>query len=83
MKRPAPFGDLSRHPDAPVAGGKPVKDLQAQIRALPFVADRKKGGRCFWAVKPSGNYQEDYNQGRRFALLVLPFLQFNVGARRC
>jgi hypothetical protein len=75
-------GDLFRHPDA-TFDGKVHKGVDKQVAALPFVRSPKrgeKGGRCFWSVKPTGKYSADYEQGREYARLVLPFLRYNVGA---
>jgi hypothetical protein len=76
-------GDLFCNPYAPIFGGRFDPNLSAKIDALPFVRRRTRGknahpGGC-WCVTASGNYQEDYNQGRKWARLVLPFLKFNVG----
>jgi hypothetical protein len=75
-------GDLFVHPDARTLTGKVDKTVPAKIAALPFVRNPKrgeKGGRCFWSVKPSGDYGEDCAQGRAYAKLVLPLLKYNVG----
>ena len=56
--------------------------LVAKIGAMPFVRDPKRGekggGRCFWSVT-AGDYHVDYEQGKAWARLVLPFLELNVG----
>ncbi len=76
-------GDLFLDPNATISRGKRDAKLKAKICALPFVRTRTKGekgiGRHFWSVTASGDYAADYNQGRAWALLVLPFLKFNVG----
>ncbi len=48
---------------------------------LSFIADRKKAGlpegrfpRCFWNVKPTGDYVEDCDTGQRLALEYLRFI---------
>jgi hypothetical protein len=74
-------GDLFTHPDASTFTGKIDKTVKAKLAALPFVRSRKRGdGRVFWSVTASGNYFEDYDQGRAWARLVLPLLKCNVGA---
>lgn len=76
-------GDLFRDPNKPIFGGRRDPDLNAKISALPFVRKRKRGdqlgGRHFWSVTESADYQRDYDQGRKWARLVLPFFKFNVG----
>jgi hypothetical protein len=72
-------GDLFVHPHASTFTGKVDKSASAKLAALPFVRSRKRGGRCFWSVTSSGDYFEDYEQGRAWARLVLPQLKYNVG----
>lgn len=77
---PSRGGDLFVHPNA-TSTGEVDKSVPKKLASLPFVRMRKRGdGRCFWAVKATGNYSEDYNQGRAWARLVLPLLKYNVGA---
>jgi hypothetical protein len=76
-------GDLFVHPDASTVTDVIDESVGQQIDALPFVRtpkNDKKDGRCFWAAKPTGNYQKDYYQGRLWARSVLPLLRYNVGA---
>ncbi|WP_372835957.1 hypothetical protein [Pontibacterium sp.] len=37
----------------------------ADVADLPFVST-SESGRNFWCVSPSGDYQKDYDAGRRF-----------------
>jgi hypothetical protein len=70
-------------PSPPPRRRKKTSPAQELTAALPFVRDRKrgeKGGRCFWSVKPTGEYLVDYHQGYGWSRLVLPLLKYNVGA---
>ena len=50
------------------------------ITTLPFVQDRD-GKRCFWAVKPTGDYTADCRTGQDYALRFLDYsAQSNGGA---
>jgi hypothetical protein len=55
--------------------------LVVEIGTLPFVRHSRGGGDdgCFWSVTSSGDYHTDYRQGQEWALLVLPFLNYNAG----
>lgn len=58
------------------------RQLKALKAALPFVEKRKRGKRgrpSFWSVSSSGNYVADLDEGKRFARLFLPILQYNLG----
>jgi hypothetical protein len=67
---------LGNHPFA-TFDGKIHKGVDKRIAALPFVRWRRP--RCFWSVKPTGNFREDYAQGRAWAKMVLPFLKYYGG----
>jgi hypothetical protein len=59
------------------------KKVPKMIAALPFIRQSKrgeKGPHCWWAVKPTGDYGKDYDQGQEWARLVVPLLKYNVGA---
>lgn len=71
-------GDLFVHPGANTFTGKVDKTVNRRLAALPFT--RSGGGRCWWHVKPSGNYSADYARGAAWARKVLPLLKYNVGA---
>lgn len=71
-------GDLFRDPGVSKTTGKRNDNLNDELAALPFVESRK-GGRCWWAVRPSGDYTVDYGQGQAWAKMVLPFLKYNFG----
>ena len=46
---------------------------QHPVLELPFVADRpgRRTGRSFWAVKPAGNYTDEWQQGQEMALAYM------------
>jgi hypothetical protein len=74
-------GDLFKHPDATISG-KVHRGVNKRISKLPFVRDRKrgeKGARCFWQATATGKYMVDYQRGRDWAQLTLPFLRYNTG----
>ena len=72
-------GDLFRDPSASILGKRGGR-LKVKLTTLPFVRGRREGRQCFWSVKPTGDYLTDYQQGQEWAHLVLPFLNYNVGA---
>jgi hypothetical protein len=57
--------------------------LDALKAALPFVVKKRKRGKrgppSFWSVTSSGDYVADLEEGKRFARLFLPILEYNLG----
>jgi hypothetical protein len=68
---------LFDHPGAVTVTGEVDGDYISKLTALPFVRDGKPGkGRCFWSVKSTGKYEDDWEQGRQYARLAVEFLKY-------
>lgn len=57
----------------------PAKAKSPQATALSFVTDArnvgsKRGGLCYWHVKPTGNYTDDCELGAKLAIEYLSFM---------
>ena len=58
------------------------RQVNALKAALPFVKHRKRGERgraSFWSVTSTGSYMADIEEGKRYAKLFRPILQYNLG----
>jgi hypothetical protein len=59
---------------------KDMAALLAERDALPFHKCRTRGvPGSWWNVAPTGNYMEDYNTGRTYAVPLLPLMLRNAG----
>jgi hypothetical protein len=59
---------------------KDLAELLAERDALPFRKCRTRGvPGSWWNVAPTGNYTEDYETGRSYAMPLLPLMLRNAG----
>ena len=72
---------LYAHPAASIWTGKLDPKFDERLASLPFVQSGSRRGqrRNFWSVKPTGDYETDWQLGADYASAFIPFLNFNIG----
>ena len=79
LKDPKDTKPVTRHEasDA-VSGDDAAPPVELDVLSLSFVTDERPGNgspRCFWNVKPTGDYTADCEKGHELALEAVAFIR--------